>query len=408
VRIDFRALLGQTTLRSNCSHLTCVALRSQLSHTTQVGVELLAVHDIRVGVAHVGVHGVDRTASGGLYTCSRIVRWTDCSGTSTTTTRNPARSLFATPSGRGRGMSRVETLMGRLDSGAIVIIDGGTGTECERRGVPKLSHAWNGGAALSHPDVVRQVHLDYLAAGAGVIIANTFATHRHALEAAGVAEDFEAYNRRGVELAVEARAEAGTDDAVVAAGISNWTWKGDHPSLEVLARNSADQAAALAEGGAELLVLEMMVDISRMRAALDGASSVGLPIWVGLTIGSEEGVPFADDGTVRLRDGELLADAIDALDGSDVGAIAIMHTVVDLIDGCLDVALDQWPGPVAVYAHSGDYVDDDWIYDGVISPTDYQARARTWIDRGIHIVGGCCGTGPEHIMALAELTHGRG
>lgn len=305
-------------------------------------------------------------------------------------------------------MSRVESLMNRVESGSVVIIDGGTGTECERRGVPKLDHAWNGGAALSHPDIVRQVHRDYLDAGAELIIANTFATHLHALEAAGVADDFEAYNRRGVELAVEARAESGVDDAVVAAGISNWTWEGEHPPLEVLVRNTTEQAAALAEGGAELLVLEMMIDVGRMRATLDGASSVGLPIWVGFTVGSEEGVPFADDGTVRLRDGELLADAIAALDGYDVGAIAIMHTVVDLVDDALDVALEEWAGPVAVYAHSGDYVDGDWVYDGVISPADHRDRVRTWIDRGARIVGGCCGTGPEHIRALAELAHGRG
>ena len=105
----------------------------------------------------------------------------------------------------------MDRLMDRLGAGELVVIDGATGTECERRGVPKLDGAWNGGAALSHPDVVRQIHRDYLEAGAELIIANTFATHRHALELAGVADDFVAYNRRGVELAVQARAEVAAD-----------------------------------------------------------------------------------------------------------------------------------------------------------------------------------------------------
>lgn len=300
-------------------------------------------------------------------------------------------------------MSRLDRLMARIESGAVVVIDGATGTECERRGVPKLDGAWNGGAALSHPDVVREVHRNYLDAGAELIIANTFATHRHALQTAGVADDFEAYNRRGVELAVEARAETGADDAVVAGGISNWTWEGEHPPLDVLARNSADQAAALASGGADLLILEMMIDIGRMRATLVGASTAGLPMWVGLTVGTEEGVPVADDGVVRLTDGEPLADAIDALTGHDVGAIAIMHTAVHLVDGCLDVALDRWPGPVGVYAHSGDYVYDDWLFEGVISPAEYRAVAHGWVDRGVRIIGGCCGLGPDHVRALADL-----
>lgn len=293
--------------------------------------------------------------------------------------------------------------MARIDAGQTIILDGATGTECERRGVPQLDHAWNGGAALSHPDILRQIHLDYLAAGADLVIANTFATHKHALEAAGVADDFEAYNRRGVELAVEARTQAGADDVVVAAGISNWTWTGAHPAADVLRRNTALQAAAMKAGGADLLMLEMMIDIGRMEATLDGAATAGLPIWVGFTCGPGPGLAPADDGAVRLRDGELLADAIAALEGYEVGAITIMHTVVDLIDDCLDVAFEAWPGPVGVYAHSGQETGSDWVYDGVISPPRYQAAARRWLDRGVRIIGGCCGLGPDHIRALAEL-----
>ncbi|MFW2334202.1 homocysteine S-methyltransferase family protein [Ilumatobacter sp.] len=301
-------------------------------------------------------------------------------------------------------MTKLDHLMQRMAAGEVVVIDGATGTECERRGVPKLDRAWNGGAALSHPDVVRQVHRDYLDAGAELIIANTFATHRHALEAAGVADDFVAYNRQGVELAVEARAEAGADDVVVAAGISNWTWEGEHPPLDVLARNSADQAVALESGGAELLILEMMIDISRMHATLDGAATAGLPVWVGLTVGSTTREPAGDDRAVRLTDGELLGDAIDSLEGRDVDAIAIMHTAVDRIDECLDVAFDHWDGPVGVYAHSGDYVYDDWMFEGIISPAAYRSQAQRWVERGVQFVGGCCGLGPDHVRALAGLS----
>ena len=117
-------------------------------------------------------------------------------------------------------MSRYNKMMQRIAAGECILIDGATGTEAERRGVPQLDNAWNGGGALSHPDIVRQVHLDYLEAGAELIISNSFATHLHALEAAGEGARFEEYNRRAVELAVEARAEAGRRDALVAAGVS--------------------------------------------------------------------------------------------------------------------------------------------------------------------------------------------
>lgn len=300
-------------------------------------------------------------------------------------------------------MTRLEQLMSRVDTGETVLIDGGTGTECERRGVPVLDGAWSGGGALSHPEIVRAVHQDYIAAGAQVIIANTFSTHKHVLETAGVAEDFVAYNQRGVELAVQARDATGMDQVVVAAGISNWTFTGPHPELDVLRRNTSEQAAALAAGGAELLILEMMVDIDRMRATLDGALTSGLPVWVGFTCGYQDGRTFSDDGVTRLRDGESLIDAIAALDGYDVGAVMIMHTDVALIDDCLDVALEAWAGAVGVYAHSGQFVDGAWVFDGVISADDYAAHARRWIERGVPLVGGCCGIGPGHIRALAAL-----
>ena len=147
----------------------------------------------------------------------------------------------------------------------------------------------------------------------------------------------------------------------------------------------------------------MMIDIGRMRATLDGAMTVGLPMWVGLTCGSWERSPVFSDGNVRLLDGEPLSDAIDALGGYDVDVVAIMHTSIDLVQACLDVALDRWTGPVGVYAHSGDYVDGDWVFDDVMSPAAHRAVAKGWIDRGVRVIGGCCGIGPDHIRALSEL-----
>ena len=107
-------------------------------------------------------------------------------------------------------MSRYGVMMDRIRAGDCILIDGATGTEAQRRGVPQLDNAWNGGGALSHPDIIRQVHLDYLESGAEMIISNSFATHLHALEAAGEGARFEDYNRRAVELAVEARSQSKT------------------------------------------------------------------------------------------------------------------------------------------------------------------------------------------------------
>ena len=291
-------------------------------------------------------------------------------------------------------MSRYSTLMNRIEAGEQVFIDGATGTEIERRGVPQLENAWNGGGALSHPEILRAVHEDYIRAGDEIVISNTFATLKSALRDAGLEEDFDAYNRRGVELACEARKALGAKTVVVAGGISHWSWSGNHPTLEELRDNATEQAAIMKEAGADLIMLEMMAKIEPMLAVLDGVKDCGLPIWVGFSC------KLDCNGTPRLYDGQTLSDAIDSLKDRNIPLISIMHTEVSDVDACLDVIEEMWVGPVGVYAHSGSYVGGNWIFNSVISPADYATAAEGWRGRGVRIIGGCCGVGPSHICAL--------
>lgn len=294
-------------------------------------------------------------------------------------------------------MSRYRKLMQRIHAGERILIDGATGTEIERRGVPQLENAWNGGGALSQPEILRAVHEDYLRLGAEVIISNTFATHYYALRDAGEAERFEEFNRRGVELAIEARDGIQKPNAVVAGGISYWSWSGKHPSLENLRTATERQVAIIADAGADLFILEMMIDIDKMMILLDEAQSTDLPVWVGLTC-----EPNAQ-GVVCLRNGEPLSDALAAIGDRRVDLVNIMHTEVEHIDACLEVVQSNWPGPVGVYAHSSDSVDHRWVFENTISPADYCAAARGWLDRGVQVVGGCCGIEPRHMEQLAKL-----
>ncbi len=294
-------------------------------------------------------------------------------------------------------MTRYESLLGRLERGAHILIDGATGTEIERRGVPQLDNAWNGGGALSHPDIVREVHEDYIRHGAEIIISNTFATSRHALRDAGVEHDFEAYNRRGVELACEARERSGKPDVLVAGGVSYWSWTGNHPPLDSLRASITQQAQIMAEAGADLLMLEMMVEIDRMLVTLEAAQTSGLPIWVGLTCEPDAA------GTICLEKGEPLTDALAVLADRNVPLVNIMHTDVKYIDACLNVLDTHWHGLVGVYAHAAVYGDGKWIYDDQISPEAYAAYSRNWLARGVRVIGGCCGIGTDHIAVLETI-----
>lgn len=294
-------------------------------------------------------------------------------------------------------MNRYSKLMQRIHGGEVILINGATGTEIERRGVPQLPNAWNGGGALSHPEILRAVHEDYLRLGTEIIISNTFATHYYALRDAGETDRFEEYNRRSVELAIEARDRLQMSNVLVAAGISYWSWTGNHPTHEDLKSATQRQVEILAEAGVDLFMLEMMIDIDKMLILLDTARSTGLPIWVGFTC------ELNSQGVVCLRNGEPLSNAIAAIEDRQIDLVNIMHTEVEDIDICLEALQSTWRGPIGVYAHSSNTVDHRWSFDKTISPADYCAAASRWIDRGVQVIGGCCGIEPRHIAQLAKL-----
>ncbi len=303
------------------------------------------------------------------------------------------------------GSPRYQALMERARSGAPVLIDGATGSECMRRGVPERTNGWSGGAALSHPEIVRSIHEDYLDIGADLIASNTFAAGANILRDVGAEDDFERLNRRAIELAVEARDSrdeaAGT---VVAGGISNWSFSGDHPTLEQLAADTGAQAMIMRDAGADLLSLEMMVDLPRFTTSLEAAAAAGLPMWVGFSVGDELGHDPSELGDdIQLRDGGSLAKAVDvAANHEAVDAICIMHTDVRLVERCVASVRSRWDGPLGAYAHAGAVIDGVFTHDGVLSPHEYAAYLPAWQAAGATMLGGCCGIGPRHLELVAE------
>ena len=294
-------------------------------------------------------------------------------------------------------MNRYNALMQRIQAGEQILIDGATGTEVERRGVPQVDHAWNGGGALTHPDIVRQIHEDYIDHGAQIVISNTFATARHNLQEAGWEEHFDLLNRRGVELAIEARANRNAPHVLVAAGISHWDWNNKPPSFEALRANIEDQAAIMADAGADLIMLEMMCHLDKMRICIEAAQKTGLPVWVGLSC------DLAEDGTSKLWHMGTVEAAIEMCDAYDLPLVSVMHTQVEHVDAALDVIQANWNRPIGVYAHSGLYEDGKWIFNSVISPKAYAAASQHWLARGVQVVGGCCGVGVPHIEQLHNI-----
>ena len=182
-----------------------------------------------------------------------------------------------------------------------IILDGATSTELERKGVPMDTRTWSGLAALSTPDVLRDLHAEYLRAGAEVITANTYAAAPPHLAAAGFGDRAREINVRSVELALEARDEAAIGPAWVAGSLSLMApgfRSANRPAPAEHAEHLRVQAAWLAEAGADLLVVEMLRDVEWSTAAVDAALSAGLPVWAGFSCVVDSGGALVTEGAV--------------------------------------------------------------------------------------------------------------
>jgi len=288
-----------------------------------------------------------------------------------------------------------------LDRGGTVLIDGGTGTELRRRGMALDAATWSALAPLTHYELLRQIHSDYIAAGADVVTANTFATNRFVLEAAGHGADFAAINARAVAAAREAR-EAGGRDVAIAGSISCLPPKFDvraYPDEHVEHAAYLELAETLAELGVDLLLLEMMQETRHAPLACAAALRVGLPVWLGVScrIGSGGALVGFDFPLVPLKA------TLDALLEPALAAVAVMHSPVAAVKPALAEIRARWRGALGAYPELGDGASA-----ATSSPAELAELAREWIQGGARIVGGCCGTTPEHVRALAALAHGNG
>ncbi len=301
-------------------------------------------------------------------------------------------------------------LKDRLQKGEVIILDGGMGSELERRGVPMGMAAWSAAALKTHPDVVRLTHQDYIRAGADIIITNTFSSIRHSLMHDGMGELVRELNVRAVKLAQEARESTAVNrDVFIAGSISTYSPYRD-PTLNLTPQQAradyAEQAGILAEAGVDLIMMEMMKDLEQSALAIEAALSTGLPTWVGFSCQLEK-----DSSEVSLlRQPDIpLAQALDLLMSQkelEGTVVSVMHTNVDDTALALDVLRQKWNGPIGAYPNSGWFQRPHWQFQNVISPQDLASEAKKWVQTGVQVIGGCCGLEPDHIRSLKqELPH---
>ena len=291
------------------------------------------------------------------------------------------------------------TWLQQLEANQIVLIDGAMGTELQRRGVPMDEIAWSGAAVLTHPNIVRETHEDYIRAGAKVIITNTFGSTRQMLEPAGYGDQVEAVFRGAVKLARQARDNVAVQGVAVAGSISTEPPGFDRdaffsPENELEAYREA--AGLLLDAGVDLIALEMIVETSHASRAMQAALETGLPVWLGV------GCKKTDDGRIVSFDHVDLefATVLDAVIPMGPTVVNIMHSEIGAIPEAIELVRNRWSGPIGVYPESGYFTKPNWNFVNVISPADLVTDALGWVRAGVRLLGGCCGTNPKHIKAL--------
>lgn len=286
------------------------------------------------------------------------------------------------------------------DTRHVTLLDGGLGQELLRRADAEPTPLWSSQVMIDQPDLVRDAHRDFIAAGADVITVNAYSATRCRLGPAGLEDDYERLQALACRLAVEAR--GGRTDVRIAGCLSpyGWTYRPElAPPFDELQPLYAE-TAALQAPHVDLIVCETMGSIGEARAAVVGANGTGLPVWVSWTL--------VDDDTARLRSGEPLVEAIDAVAELGPAAILVNCSVPEALTAAMS-ALANSPVPFGAYANGFSHIVDGYAPGSVttvlghrhdLDPVTYADIAVGWVERGASIIGGCCEIGPEHIAEL--------
>ncbi len=291
-----------------------------------------------------------------------------------------------------------------------VILDGGVATELQRlrplRGEPGPDpELWGTWGLYRAPGAVKEVHARYVAAGCDVISTDTWSILSAPAADARAADEpthWMDVARLGVRLAREAIAEAGRDgECAVAFAISEDVNSPEREAtVELLAR-------VLEEEPPDLVLLETLTLLREPGTfeAVGRLLETGLPVWLSFrrcrhgvcgVFGQHWGPPEGDAfGRAARRFEEL-----------GVAALAINCLPVDHVPGMLSWLRDFTSLPLGVYPNLGHLAGELWRFDDGTGPAEYAELARGWRAEGAAIVGGCCGTTPEHVRAAAAALEG--
>lgn len=308
--------------------------------------------------------------------------------------------------------SKSERTTGLLKAKRPILLDGAIGTELQRRGAPVDPVMWSAPATLSHPDVLKAVHCDYINAGCDVITANTFFSSKNNVLHAGRGSDFVALNANAVRIARKA-----SDDSesrpLVAGAVStmppldrvSYVDKGSQTT-----RFFSEQIQIIEDEGADLLLLEMLLECESAACLLEACAQSRLPVWAGLSASisetSKELIGFRVPGAYEKLNEEPFEALCAKVNEFQPDAIGVMHTKPELLEDALESIRRVHSEPAFAYPNVGYFRNPDWVFP---NDDEVDALCDDLIELAKHYelrtLGGCCGTTPNFIKRLGVAMH---
>lgn len=285
-----------------------------------------------------------------------------------------------------------------------ILLDGSMGQEIVNRGGKSGYGEWAIAALHENPEVVKEIHLDYIQAGADVITTNTYSTSRTRLQFVGMEDRFAELVHTAGQLATKAREEAGATMVQIAASLGPLEASYIHEfklNTDEMIKQYRELMDLL-DPYVDIYLGETFSTIQESQALLTAAQGRAKPVWVSWTL--------RDHGSTILRGGESLTNALDSLDRFTPNGVLVNCCTPDSIDEA--VSLLQSTGiPFGGYANGFVEVPDSWESNGDVKqihtkadllPDKYAKHVLQWVDAGASIVGGCCDIGPAHIAYIRQ------
>ncbi|HEY6411384.1 MAG TPA: homocysteine S-methyltransferase family protein [Ktedonobacteraceae bacterium] len=278
-------------------------------------------------------------------------------------------------------------------------MDGGMGTEILRRGVPTILPLWSAEALLTHPQVVQNIHEEYITAGAEIIITDTFRTTQRAFAKRGIADKAHDTTLLACQLVHQAIEQVHPRHSVFIAGsmapLEDCYSPQLTPPYEDLLKEHEAYAKDLTEGGVDFLLLETMITLRETLAAIQAAKKLMMPF----------AVSFCTNAQGQLLGGEPLEQVVKEVEGYDPLFLGVNCVTPEIATKTLQALKTFTNRPLSVYAQ-GDGIpheDQGWEFLEAQQIGNYLLHAKQWIADGAHLIGGCCGTSPAYIEQLRKL-----